>query len=153
MRRDFFRRHHPYPTGCAQNLLSVNLAASRVEGLSEGLYRFDPEAHAVARVATARFREMHEAVLDGVAFVANAAFVVILTARVGASRAQYKNQYQLALIEAGHVAQNLLLVAEALGLAACELGAIDEDALSSLIPSAEYEEIPVVAIAGGPRSS
>lgn len=57
--------------------------------------------------------------------------------------------YRLALLEAGHAAQNLLLTAVANGLAGVPWGGFFEDALAELIAADSPHEQVVAAVAIG----
>ena len=55
--------------------------------------------------------------------------------------------YLHAVIEAGHMAQNVLLVASALKIAACPLGGFDEKIAASILDLDNETEQPMYAIA------
>lgn len=66
---------------------------------------------------------------------------------------KYSNRgYRLGLIEAGQVAQNVVLFCAEKGLATCEMGGIQESALSSELDLPK-EVCPVISIAIGYKSS
>lgn len=144
------RKRYPYPTPGALNGLRVLLAVGRVEGMQEGLYRFDQDAPGLLGIAKVPFKRFCCDVLPGLDWVARSAAVVVVMGEVAPLRRHYRHPYLLALSEAGHLLQNLLLVAAALDLAACELGAIEEDALFALTGQDDYLEVPLGAIAVGP---
>ncbi len=108
------------PSGGALYPLDVYVATQRIRGLDPGLYRFEPLERGL------------EALGDGGAIAeataspqlaAAAAATVVLAATFWRSRFKYGlRAYRFALLEAGHAAQNLLLAATALGLAAVPLG-------------------------------
>jgi SagB-type dehydrogenase family enzyme len=60
--------------------------------------------------------------------------------------------YRLALVEAGHVAQNVCLVATGLGLGVCPLAGYVDDALNDLLGLDGVDETVVYALAVGPRA-
>jgi nitroreductase len=74
---------------------------------------------------------------------------VLLVVGQVAIRRDYRHPYLLCLSEAGHLLQNLQLVATALDLASCELGSIEEDALFAFMGTKDYQEVPMGAIAIG----
>jgi SagB-type dehydrogenase family enzyme len=57
--------------------------------------------------------------------------------------------YRYLLLEAGHVAQNVVLTANALGLATCCGGGFLDDELAGLLLADIEHEVPVYAIAVG----
>jgi SagB-type dehydrogenase family enzyme len=111
------------PSGGALYPLELYVAALRLEGLPAGLYHFDP-----LKPALAVFRDGVTA--DEVAslstypeIVAASAALIFVAAVFGRTRFKYGIRgYRFALLEAGHVGQNVLLAATALGLGAVPLG-------------------------------
>lgn len=142
----------PYPTGGGVNTLRSYVFTRAIEGIEPGVFRYDPDAHRLDKVSDAGLSLLCDVVLDGVDWIESAAFVLLITAEITKARPAYRNRYQMALIEAGHLAQNFLLLAEALELAACELGAIAEDPLLALLNVTDEHRVPLLAIAFGPRA-
>jgi SagB-type dehydrogenase family enzyme len=111
------------PSGGALYPLEVYLAALRVDGLEPGLYHFDPLLRELAVVRP-------ELVPDEVAMlstypeiVSSCAALLVVAAVFGRTRFKYGVRgYRFALLEAGHLAQNVVLAATALGLASVPLG-------------------------------
>ena len=120
------------PSGGALYPLELTIAARRVEGLESGLYHFDPlddvlestREGPVAIAATTPFADI----------AAGAAAVIVLSAVFWRSRFKYGLRgYRFVLLEAGHVAQNVLLAAAALGLAAVPLGGFYDRRVDELL--------------------
>jgi len=110
------------PSGGALYPLELYLAAQRVEGLEPALYHFDP-----LRAVLERIRPLEVDELAGLTpyddLLVPSAAVAMVSAVFWRSRFKYGSRaYRFALLEAGHVAQNFLLAATALGLAACPVG-------------------------------
>jgi SagB-type dehydrogenase family enzyme len=131
-------------------------AAFAVEGLEPGLHYFDVTGSALDLVADkhdlrdelARITAMH-------ATMRTAACCLILTFHPARIRFKYgERSYRFALLEAGHIAQNLLLAAEYEGLGAVALGGFIDDEVNSLCGFRNGEEVAVYLIAmGEPVSS
>jgi len=121
------------PSGGALYPLDAYVAALAVTGLEAGLYHFDPlrsGLEALGPVARAQL----EPLTPYPELVADASAVVILTATFWRSRFKYGQRgYRFALLEAGHVAQNLLLAATALGLASVPLGGFFDRQVNDLL--------------------
>jgi len=108
------------PSGGALYPLDVYVAASRVDGLAPALYRYDPLASGLERTGSPAGVAAATANPE---LAAGAAATVVLTATFWRSRFKYGlRAYRFALLEAGHAAQNVLLAATALRLAAVPLG-------------------------------
>jgi SagB-type dehydrogenase family enzyme len=120
------------PSGGALYPLELTVAVRRVDGLPAGLYHFDPlddvlecvRDGPVAIAATTPFADI----------AAGAAVVVIVSAVFWRSRFKYGLRgYRFTLLEVGHVAQNVLLAAAALGLAAVPLGGFYDRRVDELL--------------------
>ena len=120
------------PSGGALYPLELTIAVRRVDGLAPGLYHVDPLDEALECVregtipiaATTPFAELAGA----------AAAVFIVSAMFWRSRFKYGLRgYRFVLLEAGHLAQNVLLAAAALGLAAVPLGGFYDRRVDKLL--------------------
>jgi SagB-type dehydrogenase family enzyme len=117
-----------YPSGGAQHPLEVYVLARRVEGLSSGLYHYAADAHRLERLRKGATSAQIVSYLPTQWWYGPASALIIITAVF--PRSQWKYQfargYQAVLTEAGHVCQNLCLVATWLGLAPfCSLALAD----------------------------
>jgi SagB-type dehydrogenase family enzyme len=111
------------PSGGALYPLEIHAVVNAVDGLEPGLYHYDPFADGVRPLRDGSMRdEIAEATLyPEVAH--GAGTVLLLSAVFWRTRFKYGLRgYRFALLEAGHVAQNMLLAAEAMGLAAAPIG-------------------------------
>ena len=110
------------PSGGALYPLEMFVAARRVEELEPALYHFDPLRAVLERVRPLGSNELVGLTPYDELLVPSAA-VAMISAVFWRSRFKYGSRaYRFALLEAGHVAQNFLLAATALGLAACPVG-------------------------------
>lgn len=103
--------------------------------LPEGLYHYDPARHELRRHAGGDLRRpMRGAALDQDAVLAApAVFVIAVTpARVERKYGPARTPRYVDM-EAGHVAQNLLLQAVAMGLGGVPVAAFDDDALKQVL--------------------
>ncbi|MBT2421106.1 SagB family peptide dehydrogenase [Streptomyces sp. ISL-22] len=123
------------PSGGALYPIDVYTYLRRVSGLPRGLFRYDPLAHAL--VATGRpadagerlsAHSAHREVLD------DAAAIVLLAASFGRTQAKYLERgYRITLMEAGHIAQNLQLVATARRLRVCGVTGFVDDTVNDVL--------------------
>jgi SagB-type dehydrogenase family enzyme len=111
------------PSGGALYPLELYVAALRVDGLEAGLYHFDPLLRSLEIVRIGLGAD-HVAVLSTYPEIVSSCSALLLVAAVfGRTRFKYGQRgYRFALLEAGHVGQNVVLAATALGLAAVPLG-------------------------------
>ncbi len=81
-----------------------------------------------------------------------AAALLVVTAMIWRSRFKYGERgYRFALLEAGHAAQNMLLAATGLALAALPLGGFYDRRLDELVGADGLDEATLYAIALGGR--
>ena len=111
------------PSGGALYPLELYVAALRVDGLDPGLYHFDPLRNGLETIRIGIDAAEVGALSTYPEIVSGCAALVLIAAIFGRSRFKYGlRAYRFALIETGHVGQNVLLAATALGLAAVPLG-------------------------------
>jgi SagB-type dehydrogenase family enzyme len=115
------------PSPGARNAIDAYVHVLRVEGIAPGAYRYDGLARALEPLRTGALPAPRH-LLGGQAWTDGAAFVVFLVATF--SRASWKYRHPMAyrsvVLEAGHIAQNLLLAASDRGLAATPTAAITD---------------------------
>lgn len=120
---------------------------------ADGLLHYDPDAHAVRTVDDRDLRADLAELAAGQTWIADAPAVLVVTGIEARTAAEYGDRApRYVALEAGHAAQNVLLQAAALGLAATPVGAItDADARALLSLSDDhtvYELLPVGHPAG-----
>ena len=109
-----------------------------VSGLEAGVYHYEPGSHALSSIAGEDRRQRLARASLGQMWMARAPINVIITAEYDRITGKYGDRgVRYALIEAGHIGQNLFLQAEALGLKAGIVGAFrDRELVQSLgLPS------------------
>lgn len=110
------------PSGGALYPLELYCASHRVEGLGLALHHYDPLRHGLEFVRPLDAPAGDDLTPYGAALSESAA-VIAMSAVFWRSRFKYgARAYRFTLIEAGHVAQNILLAAAALGLSALPVG-------------------------------
>ncbi len=101
---------------------------------AEGVFRYVPKGHKLVQLGTQdRRRELAAAAL-GQDFVRQAPLDFVITAVYERTSARYGDRAERYVhMEIGHVAENILLQAVALGLGAVPVGALQEQAISDLL--------------------
>jgi SagB-type dehydrogenase family enzyme len=118
--------NRPYPSGGATYDTEIYLTIDRCEGVSKGIYHYHPLHHALYRLAEPnRYVEsiiadaMHSAALDERPQV-----VITLASRFQRLSWKYRSiAYATVLKNAGVLYEAMYLVATAMGLSLCALGA------------------------------
>lgn len=142
----------PLPSAGALYPLELYLLARAVEGLEPGVYHYAAVTHGLEQVRLVPLPEAYLGYLFmGQHYVGRAAAMLVLTAVVHRSLRKYGDRgYRYLLLEAGHLAQNVNLVASACGLGTLNLGGFFDQELAQLLGIPPATEIPLYAIAVGP---
>lgn len=130
--REHVRR--PYPAGGAAYELEIYPVVRHVTGLAPGMYRYDPHTHRVDLVrgpGPAVERLLRNA-QGSAAMASRPQVLLVVAAKFGRLTATYEElAYALVLKHVGVLHQTMYLVATAMGLAACALGAGDPAAFTA----------------------
>lgn len=120
--------HRTSPSAGALYPLTLRVADAK------GIWRYVPEDHAVVRESPEDRRTVIAAASFGQDAVRGAPVILVMTANVAITARKYGDRAErYVMLEAGHVAQNLLLEATALGLGAVPVGAFDDGAVRSAV--------------------
>jgi SagB-type dehydrogenase family enzyme len=142
------RRH--VPSAGALYPLELYTVATDADGIDTGTYHYDPYVHRLER-----FRDnadLRPAIADGDLFDRTCC-AVVLTAVFWRSRFKYgQRAYRFTLLESGHVAQNLLLAASALDVAALPLGGFYDARLDELLGLDGVDESSLYVVLLGGRT-
>jgi SagB-type dehydrogenase family enzyme len=132
------------PSARATYPLSAYLLVGKVNGLSVGMYKYQPQGHKISKVTNEdKKAELFTAV--GQFPIKGAPIIVCLTGlsdRAANSRSLY--------LEGGHAAQNLLLQAQSMKLGALVMGGFKEEAVRKVLGIPESEQ-PIYIISVGKR--
>lgn len=86
----------------------------------------------------------------GEKWICNANFLIIITGVPDRSRIKYTERgFRYMLIEAGHLAQNICLLSDSLGLGSCPIGGFIESKIISLLDIYNIKEYPLYVLAIG----
>jgi SagB-type dehydrogenase family enzyme len=111
------------PSGGALFPLELYVACARVDDADQALYHYDPLRHVLERLRSVAYASETEALTPYPELLRPSAAVIVVTAMFWRSRFKYgARAYRFALLEAGHLGQNVLLATTALGLAAVPVG-------------------------------
>lgn len=140
------------PSAGALYPIETYLAVDRVDGIDAGLYHVDVRGQALHPVRTGSVAGDVMLAGLGQGFLRDAPVVFILSGFFQRTRWKYhQRHYRYVCWEAGHIAQNVYLAAEAAGLGACVVGAFLDPQLNDLLRVDGREEAALGLIAVGPR--
>lgn len=118
--------------------------------LPAGLYHYGIRDHALDVLWQQPMEKEDIAELFTYPWIQNASCAIVITALFWRSQMKYGERgYRYILLEAGHVGQNLVLAAEALGLKCCPLGGTRDKNLEKFIDIDGINESVVYALALG----
>jgi len=107
---------------------------SSVEQIEAGVYHYEPNGHALSYVTKKDVRDRVAKASLSQMWMARAPLNIVITAEYSRINVKYKERgIRYAMIEAGHIAQNLFLQAEAMGLKAAIVGAFHDNELTEVL--------------------
>jgi SagB-type dehydrogenase family enzyme len=151
-------RRRSYPSAGGVGCARLDVASGALPGLPAGTYRFVPESSELVRTAadsrqalaaTSPYSQPDE---DGrvAVDVREAAAVLHLSLDTRAVLGRYGQRgLRFALLEAGHLAQNVVLVATALGWSSITIGGFHDDVLAASSGLDGISELPIYLIPVG----
>ena len=142
----------PCPSGGARHPFEAYVCAYRVSGLAPGVYRYAGIDHSLSRIHD---RPPPEAstLLGGQTWFADAGALVLLVAHFQRTQRKYPHPgaFRVVLLEAGHIAQNLLVAAAGHGLAATPTCAVSDRDLEAACALDPIRQAVVHVVALGAR--
>jgi len=128
------RQRRSAPSAGALYPIEVYPVIHRVENLEMGLYHYAVQDHALELLRAGDLQG--EIVGHGLMqeFLGQANLVIVFTAILQRLRWKYQERsYRYALLEAGHLGQNVYLAATSMGMGACAVGAFLDDDLNVML--------------------
>lgn len=123
------------PSAGALYPLEIYCAAGVVHGLAAGVYHYRPRTHALQQVAAEDRRWALADAALAQEWVAAAPVVLVIAAVERRTTRKYGERgVRYVHIEVGHVAQNVCLMAGALGFGAVTVGAFDDEMVRAALP-------------------
>jgi SagB-type dehydrogenase family enzyme len=140
------------PSAGALYPVETYLSVQNVEGIELGLYHYGVRHHELRQLQREDFSStLARAALDQ-DFMTTAGVVFIWTGIFERSKWKYSQRaFRYVYLDAGHIAQNVALAAVALGLGSCQIGALyDEEVNSILEIEGEQESVLYMTAVGHP---
>lgn len=120
--------------------------------LRDGVYRYEPAGNRTSRLWSADLRVPLGTAALGQVWLSRAPAVFVISGDASRTAVKYGARAErYVLMEAGHAAQNLLLQAVALGLAATPVGAFEDQELTRLLRLSGDERPIYLLPVGRPR--
>jgi SagB-type dehydrogenase family enzyme len=136
------------PSAGALYPIETYVAVNRIEGIDPGILHFDVKGFQLERLTSGNSgQDVAKAALDQ-DFLNRAHVIFIWSAVLRRTMAKYGHRgLRYIFLDAGHIAQNLCLAAEALGAGACPVAAFYDEEVNDLI-GIDGEEETVIYMAG-----
>lgn len=140
------------PSAGALYPVETYVVVNAVEGVEPGLYHYGVEAHELERLQSGDMRAaVARAALDQ-NMASQAGIVFVWTAVFRRCKWRYRQRaYRYVYLDAGHIAQNVVLAALALGLGTCQVAALYDDEVNALLGvDGEEESVVYMTVVGRP---
>lgn len=145
-----FQFHRAAPSAGASFPLEVYPILLRIQGAAAGAYRYEPGDHSITMLRPGWFHKQLAAWTLHQSYVGDTSVVFVVAGFPGRVRPRYGERgYRYLLLEAGHIGQNLSLLAAACGLGSLCIGGFVDMAISRLIGLDEITGIPLYLAAVG----
>ncbi len=142
------------PSGGALYPIETYLSIHRVEGIDPGLYHFDPELFMLERLTKLSVGEQVASACLNQRFIASSAVTFIWTSIFHRNLNKYRDRgLRYILLDAGHICQNLLIGAEAVGCGGCPIAAFFDDELNSILDIDTEREAALYLASVGKKST
>jgi len=122
-----------YPSGGARYPLEIYIVLYHNTELTKGIYHYNVKRHELEVLKKGNYMVQLQKGLDP-PWLVEANMAVLVTAVFGRNQTKYGDRgYRLILNEAGHMNQNIYLIASALRLGCCALGGYLDSAINTLL--------------------
>lgn len=141
----------PVPSGGGLYPLELYFVPRNVENIESGVYHYSPLVHGLETIRKLEIsRQFLSELFLWQPYVGDACLIVLYAAVLERSLRKYTDRgYRYVLLEGGHVAQNVNLAAESLGLGSLNLGGFFDDRIATLLDLDMNEEVPLYGTALG----
>ncbi len=137
------------PSAGATYPIELYFACEAIDGVPDGLYRYDTALEDIAPAASGQFLDKIRAASYDQKFIAQCNLAVIMVYNPQMIVSDYgRDSAKYSAMECGHIAQNLLLMATSLDLGAVPVGAFDQQKLDSLIGIDEFKQSLYMIVVG-----
>jgi len=157
IRGNNYATFRPVASGGARHAFETYFISRNVEELKPGLYHYLPLEHVGEKSVSVEFAkdvtELEGTISDmlvGQKFAANAQVVIFLSCVAYRAEWRYSHMaHRVALMDMGHIGQNWMLSAAAMGLGSCCFAAYNQEICDKMLDFDGYEEYTVYACCVG----
>ena len=141
----------PVPSAGALYPLELYVLALNVKGLDAGIYHYLPQASKLEFIDSNPIDlQLLERLFLQQSWIIDASAIIIVTAIMERTLSKYRDRgYRYILLEAGHVFQNMNLIAAAHKIGVVNIGSFLDEEIGSLLQINDEEEKAIYAMALG----
>lgn len=140
----------PYPSAGARYPLEVYTIMLNCEEVKRGLYHYNVKENFLELLLEKDLNSWLIKVMGGAKWIKDVAVVFIITGVLDRTRIKYGDRgYRYILLEAGHLGQNICLLATEMGLGSCPIGGYIDDEVNKLLDINLQKEVALYLIAVG----
>jgi SagB-type dehydrogenase family enzyme len=148
------RARGPVPSAGGLQSLELYLVTFEESWLPSGIYHFDRAGNYLSQISSVASRQEWTTRVPSLAPVEGGAMLFVFVGDYGRMEAKYGARgLRFLLIEAGHLAQNLCLLASSLGLCALPLGGFFEREIARHLVLPTSDEVLYLLLCGKPGSA
>lgn len=139
-----------YPSAGGRYPLEIYPIILSCKGIEKGLYHYNVKENSLELLLKKDLDKWLTSATSGEKWIEKSAVVFIITGVLDRTRIKYGDKgYRLALIETGHLSQNLLLLTTEAGLGSCPLGGFIDKEVNTLLDINLQKEVALYMIAIG----
>ncbi len=140
------------PSAGALYPIEIYVYANNIKELKKGVYHFNIMDNGLECLTFGEFGDYLVNACLGQRFVTQAAAVIFFTAFFRRNMSKYGDRgVRYIFLDAGHIAQNMILCCEALGIGACSVGAFFDDEINRLLGIDGEEESIIYLLSIGKK--
>lgn len=145
---DYSRR--PYPSAGARYPLEIYPLVLNCTGLEKGLYHYNVKENCLEIILKEDLEKWLMKASGGETLLKESSIIFIITGVLDRTRIKYRDRgYRYALIEAGHLGQNICLLTAELNLGCCPLGGFIDPVVNELLDISFQKEFALYLLAVG----
>lgn len=140
----------PYPSAGGRYPLEVYPLILNVSGLKKGLYHYNVRDNVTELLLQENLSSWVSKTFGRQDWILRSSVLIIITCVLNRNRIKYGDRgYRFSLIEAGHLGQNICLLAEKLKLGSCALGGYIDGEVDKLLDIQNTKEVTMYVITVG----
>ncbi len=137
--------HRTVPSAGALYPIEIYSVVKNVEGVVEGVYRYDPKDHKLVFIVGGNFNKALAEIAANQEWIENSAAILLISADFQRTTQKYGERgRQYVWMEAGHSAQNVYLQVASLNLGTVSVGAFDGEKVKEILNLPENIEPLVI---------